>query len=95
MLHMLFRILVYFNKWHIILMNAIILYLLTIGNNVILSYRMIDRFNIQMQHRGSLQRYLKVTYIGGKVDTWDNYDLDFISYFELIDMVKELGYEKV
>lgn len=29
----------------------------------------------------------------GMLKIWDNYDPDFISYFKLVDMVKDLGYE--
>ena len=50
---------------------------------------------MHMHHGGTFQRYPQVKYIGMKVDVWDNRDPDFISYFELVDMVKELGYEKV
>ena len=61
----------------------------------LLSSRMGDIFNMHMHHGGTFQRYPQVKYIGMKVDVWDNRDPDFISYFELVDMVKELGYDMV
>ncbi|KAL7104244.1 hypothetical protein ACP275_08G232000 [Erythranthe tilingii] len=47
-------------------------------------------FTFRINHGGRFESYFD--YVGGMVSVVPNIDPDLMSYFELLDMVKELGY---
>jgi hypothetical protein len=48
--------------------------------------------DIIIHHDGKVQHNPRLTYIGGLMDEIKNYDTDFLSVWEIEDVVKDLGY---
>ena len=47
---------------------------------------------LRFHHGGKLQQKLSIKYHGGTVTDCFNMDVDRLSYFEFIDIVKKIGY---
>ncbi|XP_048502570.1 uncharacterized protein LOC104903051 [Beta vulgaris subsp. vulgaris] len=53
-----------------------------------------DVINIKIHHGGNFSKDGVLTYVGGQVSFYRNCDVDRLSYFELVGMVKEIGFSE-
>ncbi|WVY91088.1 hypothetical protein V8G54_036602 [Vigna mungo] len=65
-----------------------------IGKSYLQNQMSEERFNVVVHHAGTLVSQYPIVYVGGEKTYW-SVDPDKWSYFEAIDVVKELGYLNV
>ncbi|KAK1373943.1 hypothetical protein POM88_030136 [Heracleum sosnowskyi] len=57
--------------------------------------RRIDRVDVKLNFDGTFVKFTHLEYVAGKVKVFQNFDLDIFSYFELIDLVKEVSVKEI